>query len=470
VNRQGTNRASSILALLLAGTSLTLLVVLGAAAWISFDGAEEEAQELFDARLATSARVLEALVARNVEKATIAAPVVIALPGPLEAEGHDKPGPLGHYYETKIAFQVRDGGGRLLARSASAPEAPFAPLAAGFSMQPIAEQDWRVFTLRSGDTWVQVAERDDVRGELAEKIAFAAATPLLAGIPLLLLLLGLLIRHGLEPLSALARQVAARRPGSVAPFTLKRNPSEIAPLVEALNGLSARVRDALERERRFTAHAAHELRTPLAALILHGQNAARAATSAEREASLERMLQGLQRAAHLAEQMLAYSRAAAPADASRLERVALAPVLYEAADGVQARALERRCSVEVAAPSSAGADGVVIGDRQKLLSLVTNLLDNAVRYGPEGGRVRAGLGRENGSVVLAVADEGPGIPEALRERVFESYYRIPGTTGNGGGLGLAIVREIAEAHGARIAIEDRPEGHGTRVVVRFPAA
>jgi two-component system sensor histidine kinase QseC len=463
-------KTRSILALLLFGTSLTLLVVLGAAAWISFDGAEEEAQELFDARLATSARVLEALVARSVEKATLAAPIVIALPGPLEAEDHDKPGPLGHYYETKIAFHVRDDGGRLLARSASAPEAPFAPLAAGFSTRSISGQDWRVFTLRSGDAWVQVAERDDVRGELAEKIAFAAAAPLLAGIALLLLLLSLLIRHGLAPLSALARQVAARRPGSVAPFTLARTPSEIEPLVEALNGLSARVRDALERERRFTADAAHELRTPLAALKLHGQNAARAASAAEREASLQRMLKGLERTVHLAEQMLAYSRAAAPGDASRQERVPLAPLLHEAAEGIQASVRERRCVMEIAESPAAATDGVVIGDRQKLLSLVTNLLDNAVRYGPEGGHVRAELGRESGAVVLAVSDEGPGVPTELRERVFESYYRIPGTGGNGGGLGLAIVREIADAHGARVAIEDSPGGRGMRVVVRFPAA
>jgi two-component system, OmpR family, sensor histidine kinase QseC len=460
----------SILAVLLAGTSLTLLVVLGAAAWISFAGAEEEAQELFDARLATSARVLEALVARNIERATLASPIVIALPGPLEAEGHDKPDPLGHYYETKIAFQVRDDDGRLLARSASAPEAPFAPLVPGFSMQAIFGQDWRVFTLSSGSAWVQVAERDDVRGELAEKIAFAATMPLLAGIPLLLLLLGLLIRQGLAPLSALARQVATRKPGTVAPFELARTSLEIAPLVEALNGLSARVRDALERERRFTADAAHELRTPLAALVLHGQNAARAASAAEREASLQRMLQGLERTVHLAEQMLAYSRATAPGDASRMQRVALAPLLHEAADGIGPRALERRCIVEVAEAPSAAADGVVSGDRQKLVSLVTNLLDNAVRYGPEGGRVRAELARENGSVVLTIADEGAGIPAELRERVFESYYRIPGTAGNGGGLGLAIVREIAELHSARGAIEDCPGGRGTRVVVRFPAA
>jgi len=459
----------SIRALLLVGTSVTLLAVLGAAAWLSYTGSEEEAQELFDARLATSARVLEVLVARQVEKATVAAPIVIELPRPLEAAHHDTPGPLGHYYETKIAFQVRDGGGRVLARSASAPDVPLAPLDAGFTTLPISGQDWRVFTLRAGDAWVQVAERDDVRGELAEKLALAAAAPLLAGIPLLLLLLSLVIRHGLAPLSGLARQVAARRPGSVAPFTLARNSAEIAPLVEALNGLLARVRDALERERRFTADAAHELRTPLAALKVHGQNAARASTSAEREASLQRMLQGLERTVYLAEQMLAYSRAAAPGDASRVERVALTPLLREALEGIQPRVQERRCKVEIAVDPAA-AEAAVNGDRQKLLSLVINLIDNAARYGPEGGRIAVGLRCEGDATALSVSDEGPGISFKLRERVFESYYRIPGTAGSGGGLGLAIVREIAEAHGARVAIEDGPGERGTRVVVRFPLA
>jgi two-component system sensor histidine kinase QseC len=459
----------SIRTLLLAGTSATLLVVLSAAAWISFSGSEEEAQELFDARLATSARVLESLVARQVERATLPAPIVIDLPGPLEATMHDVPNPLGHYYETKIAFQVRDEGGRLLARSASAPDLPFAPLVAGFSTHPFGGQEWRVFTLRSGDTWVQVAERDDVRGELAEKLALAAAAPLIAGIPLLLVLLSLLIRHGLAPLSGLAREVAARQPGSVEPLALARTPTEIAPLVQALNGLLSRVRDALERERRFTAHAAHELRTPLAALKIHAQNAARAVSPQEREASIRRMLEGLERTVHLAEQMLAYSRAAAPGDTSRLEPVALDALLREAMAAIRPRAQERRCAVELSVdPAATGA--AVNGDHQKLLSLAINLLDNAVRHGPEDGRVLAELRRENGDVMLTVVDEGPGIPVELRERVFESYYRIPGTAGNGGGLGLAIVREIAEAHAGRIAIDDGPGGRGTRVAVRFRAA
>ena len=188
--------ARSIRAQLLTGTVAALVAVLGAVGWLSFDGSAEEAQELFDARLATSARVLEALVARQLEAAGGATPYVIALPGPLESAGHDTPGPLGHYYETKIAFQVRDDAGRLLARSASAPDAPFAPLVAGFSTRLFDERDWRVFSLHSGRVWIQVAERDDVRGELSEKLAFASVAPLLAGIPLLLAVLKAVRRAG----------------------------------------------------------------------------------------------------------------------------------------------------------------------------------------------------------------------------------------------------------------------------------
>lgn len=461
--------AVSIRALLLAGTSAALLAVLGAAAWLSFEGSQEEAQELFDARLATSARVLEALAARQLERATVAAPIVIALPRALESVGHDVPGPLGHYYETKIAFQIRNAGGVLLARSASASQAPFAPLAPGFLTRAFGGGDWRVFTLHSGEVWIQVAERDDVRSELSEKLALAAAAPLLAGIPLLLVLLSLLIGYGLAPLSTLARQVAARQPGSTAPLEVARTPAEIAPLVAALNGLLARVRDVLERERRFTADAAHELRTPLAALKVHAQNVARAASRTERETSLQQMLQSIERTVQLAEQMLAYSRAAAPADDARRERIALRPLLAEAMESVQVSALARGVRLTLDAGPAAGALAVR-GDRQELLSLVTNLLDNAVRYGPEGGGVRIELRRAGDAAELAFVDQGPGIPAALRSRVFESYYRMPGSAGPGSGLGLAIVKEIAEAHGAGVAIEDGPEGHGTRVAVRFPVA
>jgi two-component system sensor histidine kinase QseC len=433
----------SIQAVLLGGTIAVLVAVLGGAAWVAYEAGLDEAEELFDARLATSARVLEAMMARQLETATIATPLVIVLPEPLERLAEDDPSPLGHYYETQIAFQVRDEGGRILARSASAPEAPLAPLAAGFSTQAT----WRVFSLRSGHVWVQVAESDHGRSEMSGKLAWAAVLPLLAGIPVVLLLLSLLIRYGLAPLSQLAARIAAREPGSVAPLALSRTPAEIAPVLEALNGLLARVQAALERERRFTADAAHELRTPLAALQVHAQNAARAEGEAERRESLERMLAGLQRTTRLAVQMLELSRASAP-------RAAFAPTSL--AEVVQEAARQLNARVELSGEST------VNGDRDQLLSLITNLLDNALRHG--GGKARVELA----GTTLAVLDEGPGIPEAERERVFESYYRVPGSAGAGSGLGLAIVREIAAQHGARVEIGAGPAGRGTRVSVIFP--
>jgi len=435
----------SIQAVLLGGTIAVLVAVLGGAAWVAYEAGQDEAEELFDARLATSARVLEALVARQLETATVAAPIVIALPEPLERLDDDVTSPLGHYYETKIAFQVRDESGRLLARSASAPETPLAPLLAGFSTQAT----WRVFSLRSGRVWVQAAESDDARDEMSGKLAWAAILPLLAGIPVVLLLLSLLIRYGLAPLSQLAARIAAREPGSVAPLRLSRTPEEIAPVLEALNGLLARVQAALERERRFTADAAHELRTPLAALQVHAQNAARAGSDAERRESLERMLAGLQRTTRLAAQMLALSRASAP-------RAAFAALSLEK--------LVREAAGQLGLPVEIHGDIVVSGDRDQLLSLVTNLLDNALRHG--GGKVRVELA----GTTLAVLDEGSGIPEAERERVFESYYRVPGAAGAGSGLGLAIVREIAAQHGARVEIGAGPGGRGTRVSVIFASS
>jgi two-component system, OmpR family, sensor histidine kinase QseC len=435
--------SASIRAVLLAGSIAVLLVVLGAAAWIAYDAGRDEAEELFDARLATSARVLEAMVARQLETATVAAPIVVELPAPLGGLEHDLPSPIGHHYETKIAFQARGDGGRILARSSSAPEAALAPLAPGYS----THGHWRIFTLRSGAVWVQVAESLDARDEISAKLAWASVTPLLAGIPVLLVLLSLLIRYGLAPLSQLARRIAEREPGSLAPLALSRAPAEVAPVLDALNGLLARMQTTLERERRFTADAAHELRTPLAALRLHAQNAARAADDAERRDSLQKMLAGLDRTTRLATQMLALSRAAAA-------RAAFAPVSLREVFEEAARALASAIDIE--------GDLSVRGDRDQLLSLATNLLDNALHHGAPPVRVEL-AGR-----TASVTDAGPGIPAELRERVFESYYRAPGAAGRGSGLGLAIVREIARGHGARVEIAEGPGGRGARISVNFP--
>jgi two-component system sensor histidine kinase QseC len=446
----------SIQSVLLGGTAAILLAVLGAAAWLGFEAGEEEASELFDARLATSARVLAALATAEPPAAAGETPIIVALPSWIEPESHDEPSPFGHYYETKIAFQVLDGQGRLLMRSASAPDQAFAPFLPGFSTRG----PWRVFALKSGERWIQAAERDDVRAEMSLKIAAAAVTPLILGIPLLLLLLALLTRYGLRPLAELAGRIARRQPGTLAPIELSRTTREIAPVVQALNGL-------LERERRFTADAAHELRTPLAGLKIHAQNAARAASAEERKASIERMLAAVERTVRLAEQMLAYSRATAAREAGRPEPVSLRQVVDDALQDALPQLKERALKVSVDSEPPL-ADMAVRGERDKLASLVRNLLDNAGRHAPPGTTLRIELRAKGGATTLAVIDEGPGIPPHLRERVFESYYRIPGSPGAGSGLGLAIVREIAARHGARVELGEGDGGRGTRVAVTFP--
>jgi len=458
----------SIHATLIRGAVLLLVAVLGVVAWLAYLAGEHEAQEVFDARLATSARVLDALVVRDL--GTFAeVPRVVTLPWPVEAVSEDAPSLLGHYYETKIAFQVLDERSRVLLRTASAPVEPFAPAVPGFSTQDLRDGEWRVFTLQSGARWIEVAERVDIREELCTMLALTSVTPLLFGIPALLLLLSLLVRYGLAPLAELARRIEHREPGSLEPVALSRTPAEIAPVVQALNGLFRRVHDALARERRFTAAAAHELRTPLAALKLHAENAVRAGNDRERESSLSRMGAALRRTLRLVEQMLAFSRASAAPEGMPATDVSLRAIVLEVVAECNARAGARGQRLVLAfAPDD--DPFTVRGDLDKLTSLVGNLLENALRYGPDRGTVRLELAcNEDGEVTFCVVDEGPGIEPRFRERIFESYFRVPDTAGEGTGLGLAIVSEIAQQHRARVWVADGDGGRGTRMCARFPA-
>lgn len=483
----------SIRALLLAGSAFILLGVLGTTMWLSINSGRDEADELFDARLATSARVLESLVARQLEDATISSPLVMTLPAPLEEEAaeHDHPRagaaglgparaleawlfgdpevetPLGHRYETHIAYQVwRDDSGtsttQLIARSASAPAAPFASLRPGFSNHAIEDGLWRVFVLRSGDIWIQVAERSDARDELTAKLGWATGAPLLLGLLVVLLLTGLLIGYGLSPLSELAERIAARRPQDDKPLELHRVPREIAPVLSALNALFERVRSTLERERRFIDSAAHELRTPLAALNIHAQNARRAEDPAQRERSLDALLQGIARTVHLAEQMLAHSRAGRSTHDSA---VSLRDVVL---DAVAQRRPACEASGHALAPDICADPCVLRGDATGLSSMVGNLIDNAQRYAPPGSEIGVTLHGTGAFAMLVVSDAGPGIPLALRERVFEPYYRIPGASGSGSGLGLAIVQDMVTRLGGSIRLLDADGGQGTRIEVMLP--
>jgi two-component system OmpR family sensor kinase len=242
-------------------------------------------------------------------------------------------------------------------------------------------------------------------------------------------------------------------------------PDEVQPLVRALNDLLGRLRAALERERAFMADAAHELRTPLTALHLQMGMLARASSEAERDAAMTTLSAGVQRAIRLVEQMLALARQeprpgrhTAPVRLDELAREIVAELVPLADAG--------RIDLGIAASQPV----TVAGETDALRTLLRNLIDNAVRYTPAGGRVDVTIESPAGDPRLSVADDGPGIPVEERARVFDRFYRRAGTTPTGSGLGLAIVKAIADAHGATVSLGAGPAGKGLTVTVSFPRA
>ena len=349
--------------------------------------------------------------------------------------------------------------------------------------------EWRVLTTLAGDQVVRVAQPMAVRRELAASMALSTVLPLIAIVPFLAVLLWFGIARGLRPLDRLARAVGQRSPRTLLPLPETGLPREVQPLVHALNGLLARLDAAQGAQRAFIADAAHELRTPLTAVHLQAQLAERATTDAERGAALAELRAGLDRASHLVGQLLTLAREEPGVIDRPLARVDLAALAREVVADAAARAADRGIDLGVdgamaggdAAAAPAGADAgdaadaaaAVTGDAVSLRTLLGNLVDNALRYTPPGGRVDVAIAREGEAALLSVRDSGAGIPAAEHARVFDRFYRAPGAAGvPGSGLGLAIVKSIADRHGATVTLGPGIAGAadpGLGVTVRFPA-
>ncbi|NHZ38297.1 sensor histidine kinase [Massilia rubra] len=428
--------------------------------------ARRESEELFSARLATSARVLEALVAHQLDTATVSRPVVITLPKELESATDDEPQTYGHRYETKVAFQVWGNDGTLLARSASAPDALLGRLAAGFSKNNIDGQLWQVFALRSGQVWVLVAEKDEVRQEMADDIGLSILMPLVVGGLLMLAAVNVVLVHNMRSLGELARRIAGRQPESLDLIELPATPVELAPIVTELNQLLVRMKAAFEREQYFINSAAHEIRTPIAGVQLHIENALRAASADERERSLVSALTAARRTSKLAEQLLALGRITAKADAASFQATSLTEVCCDVIGTLEPLLSQRGQNIGLEARD----DCTVLADRHQLRRLLQNLIDNASVHGAADGDIQVLIVRQGAQVLLSVSNDGASIPEAELERIFTPYYRIPANRTSGHGLGLAIVKEIAQQHGARIAIRRKDNGGGTVVELALPLA
>ena len=334
----------------------------------------------------------------------------------------------------------------------------------GYSIAETSEGEWRVFATQYHGLTIAVAQPMRVRNRLATDAAWNTLRPFFFLLPVVGMLVWVLVGLGLRPLARLAESVRKRTPDSLAPLPDEGLPEEIQPLAASLNDLLARLQAAFAAQRDFVADAAHELRTPLTALQLQTQLVERAAGETERGAALDELKRGLQRTGHTVQQLLTLARLEPGAVSMPSVRVELATLAREAVVE-QTRVAEAR-DIDLGL-AEVDSRAVVMGDAEALRILLSNLLANALRYTPRGGRVDVSCRMRDGQPVLEIADTGPGIPEAEHERVFDRFYRRPGEQESGSGLGLAIVRAIAERHDAIVSLH-AAQGGGLLARVVFP--
>jgi two-component system, OmpR family, sensor histidine kinase TctE len=319
-----------------------------------------------------------------------------------------------------------------------------------------------------GAVQIHVAERVTARDEFARQIILRMALP--QGI--LILLAGLAVWYavgrGLAPLSTLRREIESRSHRDLSALSEDEAPQEVRPLIHAMNDLLARLGIAIAAQQRFIADAAHQLRTPIAGLKTQTELALRESHPDKVHETLRQLQTATEQSARLVNQLLSLARAEPGAKLEHtVERLDLARLARAATTEWVPRALAR--SIDLGYDGEAGAAWIE-GDPFLVGDMLGNLLDNAIRYTQSGGQVTVRVARDAGRVALSVEDNGPGIPEQERERVFERFYRVLGTATEGCGLGLAIVREIAASHRAEVTLAPGADGRGIIVRVSFPRA
>ena len=423
--------------------------------YLSYQQGREEAEELMDGNLAQSARLLLALVRGNEQHLSDLAPR-------LAQAGNEDRG----IYEPPLEFQVGNAAGDILLRSSNAPNLPVLGAAGYIDIERDGEA-WRLLNLISpqGDYRVQVAQSMALRERAALEVASQTVLPIGLILPVVLLLIYISVRRGLKPLDDLANDVAARSPENLSPVVSQHTPRETRPLVGALNHLLARLDRTLDNERRFTADAAHELRTPLAAVKIQTQVALLSGDPVLRDHALHKIEAGVDRASRLVDQLLRLARLDPLTAPPQRTPVNLVELAEEAVAAIRDSTLNHDHNIRI---ESTVDRPEVSGDRDLLAVALRNLLDNAARYTPAGGNITLLIGAERGPEI-AVLDNGPGVPAAELEHLTERFFRGGVGQAEGSGLGLAIVSRIAELHGARLNLANAPGG-GFIARLRWPPA
>ncbi|WOX06866.1 ATP-binding protein [Microbulbifer pacificus] len=439
----------SIRIFLLIALLSTITLVNFIAALHGYRASMEEAERLFDRQVAGTALLLAA--------------IPIDQTAPQVVEENDLQ-----------AFQVWSADGQLLMRSDNAPATPIGDAQEGFSEQNFSGFRWRVYSSPSANgRSIRVAERVDLRFRLADEVVLQSVMPILIGLPVAGLLIWLVIGHGLASLKKLADELRHKRAEDLAPLTLAAPPEELLPLVRSTNALLERLQASFDRERRFSADAAHELRTPIAAIQVHADNLATQLQNSAVVApgSLQQLQDSIARMAHLVEQMLNLFRMTPEHYPARFESIDLHRLARDVIAELYPAFARREQEIELQ-----GNTAYIDGDQFALVLLLQNLLNNACKYTPQGGRIAVDVQRQGDAVVLQVQDSGPGIPQEERERVFERFYRVGGDRHEsrvpGCGLGLSIVHHIAELHHAQVELGPSSlrdaQAPGLAVAVRFP--
>ncbi|MFI0473133.1 ATP-binding protein [Halomonas sp. HMF6819] len=442
-----------------------VLLVFGASmlviGFISYRYAAHEVEELYDASLAQNARLLEGFLQAPLSGADRTV-LLSSLENALERARQSDKRFAGHRYESKLAFQLWEDD-RLLLRSATAPETPISQQTTGYSTLTVKGYDWRMYVLNvpNSSKRLIVSEREDVRGELIRAVALRTLLPDLIGLPLLVILLWWSIGWGLAPLSRMAEQIRSRDAHNLQPLTLSRLPQELDTIAGALNRLLERIRLMRVREKRFIADAAHELRTPLAVLDLHAQNALTAGNFEDRQEALFHLRGGVARATRLVTQLLTLARLE-PEEEPQLEyrSTNILSEVRETLAKLSPLAAERQQQLLLDADEK--AQWLNLQEPGAIETLIQNLVGNAIQHSPNQSTISISLSATPQGFQLIVDDQGPGIPADERHKVIERFQRSGPSAGSG--LGLSIVERLVIRHGGTLQLGDAPSG-GLRVDV-----
>jgi two-component system sensor histidine kinase QseC len=365
-----------------------------------------------------------------------------------------------------VVYQIATRANELLYRSPGSPQSPLATgNGPGYSSAVLDGRSWRVYSLSSSATplVIHIAEPLEYRDTLLSRTLRAVALPLLFALVLLTALIALVTERAFRPVRRIAADLAGRGANNLSPVNTAAMPIETHALGVALNGLLAGHAQVLARERRFTADAAHELRTPLAALRAQAQVAARASTPAETRRALERLLANIDRTTHLMSQLLSLARLEPGSSFSASESTQAKVVVDLVLEDLMQAARAKRVAI-----SLSGCQQRLPGSPEVLYLLIRNLLENSIRHVGERGHVALEVTTCNERAVLSISDDGPGIPDDERARAFERFYRIPGSASEGSGLGLSIVGRVVELLAGEIELSAPAVGTGLVVAVRLP--